>query len=136
MRLFDGNNYERTYYVCFRKADKWSWWHIFTGKKYAHCASFTPLVAGNWLFIDPTSGGIFIIEYLSYQHIINDLTRQFQVMLEIKTNYDKLYTPRAKGILTCVSVIKNMLGIKKWWIVTPKQLMKELYKNGRIIWRS
>ena len=35
------------------------------------------------------------------------------------------------GVHSCVSYIKRMLGINKWWIITPRQLYKEL-TNGNV----
>ena len=136
MRLFQAEQYARDYYVAFRKSDKFSWWNLFIGKELGHCLAFTPLVSGSWIMIDTTLGGIFIVEYLTKEHIFNDITSKFDYIVEIRTDYGKLFSPRYKGLITCVSVIKNLLGIKKWWIISPKQLLRELEKNGRIIWRS
>ncbi len=39
------------------------------------------------------------------------------------------------GPLNCVEQAKAFLGIKKWWIITPYQLYKEL-KNGQHFFSS
>ena len=36
-----------------------------------------------------------------------------------------------RGLITCVSVIKAAIGLKRWWIVTPYQLYKYLEEGER-----
>jgi hypothetical protein len=34
-----------------------------------------------------------------------------------------------RGLLTCVTVIKHLLGIRAWWVITPKQLYGYLQRR-------
>ena len=38
------------------------------------------------------------------------------------------YNPR--GIMTCVSTVKPLLGLRAWWVMTPYQLWNHLIYNG------
>lgn len=42
----------------------------------------------------------------------------------------KIQSYALRGIMTCVSAIKMAIGIKKWWIITPKQLYKRMLRQG------
>lgn len=39
--------------------------------------------------------------------------------------------PAFKGLITCVSVAKYLLGITNWWIITPFQLYQFLMKGNK-----
>ncbi len=40
------------------------------------------------------------------------------------------YTFLGRGVLTCVSLTKYVLGVRCWWVVTPYQLYRWLQRNG------
>jgi hypothetical protein len=39
---------------------------------------------------------------------------------------ENLKSPYVKGFMTCVTVAKDFLGIKKFWVLTPGQLFNEV----------
>lgn len=72
------------------------------------------------IVIDPTVDGIEV--FIAYNH-----HRPFSRYVRCVSKPTKTYS--LFGIHSCVSYIKRMLGINKWWIITPHQLYKEL-TNG------
>jgi hypothetical protein len=45
------------------------------------------------------------------------------------------YTPR--GVQSCVSVVKSLIGLKAWHIWTPQQLFNHLINNGGVVlWQA
>lgn len=56
------------------------------------------------------------------------VTDILRISLRIKSG--RGYIPR--GITTCVSVPKAVMGIKAWWILTPKQLYNYLLSIGAV----
>lgn len=53
----------------------------------------------------------------------------FEHKVTVKRNVPIMKHRGVFGFLNCVEQAKMYLGIKKWWILTPYQLYKEL-KNG------
>lgn len=46
----------------------------------------------------------------------------------VDLRFEREFIPR--GLLTCVSLIKAILGIHAWWCVTPEQLSVWMLRNG------
>lgn len=53
-------------------------------------------------------------------------------ILRVRVDIDREigYIPR--GMLTCVSGTKSLLGVRAWWVLTPKQLYRYLLENGAV----
>ena len=122
--------YKRDFFVCFRRSRKDHWWQIFTGKKRSHIFLITPCEKNSCVMIDPSEGGLGIY---AYPHSAIDVAKnsigngcevvQYRVEEEDMTGaYPKLFR-------TCVTIAKDLLGIRKWWIVTPGQLFNELRRR-------
>lgn len=41
-----------------------------------------------------------------------------------------------RGPLTCVTVVKQILGVHAWWIQTPRQLYRFLLQRGGVRWAN
>lgn len=119
-------SYQRTYIVVFKPADKDAWWIRFLDKCFVHCFLATYIDDKNCLIIDPAEGDtkIYVLnkpvesmisEYLLKGYKIADYTVKDTAMVMPRLNFK-----------TCVEVCKDFLGINKWWILTPKQLYREV----------
>ncbi len=50
--------------------------------------------------------------------------------LEVEVKEQPVYMPR---LMYCVSFIKHIVGINKFWVLTPYQLYCELLNNGAVL---
>lgn len=123
----------RTYYVVFdtyRGARMF--WHWFTGKEYAHCYLLTELEGGTLLRINPNCAECFIDEWFCDIDYAMDYLKDTTSILRYVCKYNslKLYIPR--GIVSCVSVTKYILGLRGVGLnaFTPRGLHKQLLKLG------
>ena len=117
--------YERKFIVCFTQASVKRWWLMFC-KRFSHVHLYTK-IGGIWCEISATIGGMYIREI-----------KLSEIELKAKIIFDKgeyidytvyagdIDKPRAKGIKTCVSVTKDLLGIKDKFIITPDQLYRRI----------
>ena len=114
-------------------------WHYFYSKKYSHAylmidydgvmVEYNPLLTK---FHTEIFKALDIDSYISavqkYEH-----NSPIQEVLEfnISTDIPPRYIPR--GLYSCVSIIKSIIGINDWFIITPKQLSKYIKKNYKYI---
>ena len=125
---------KRIYYVAFQSSLTWKIWDVFTTKDYRHC----------WLFMDREDGpGSILFEYRRGWMVMEDYVLSADAIIEVlKTCPEQSTVLRialdpwerkrypACGLITCVSIIKAVLRARGFWILTPKQLLKELRRLG------
>lgn len=125
---------KRTYYVAFQSSFTWKIWDVFTTKDYRHC----------WLFMDREDGpGSVLFEYRRGWMVMEDYVLSAADIIEVlktcpeqstvlRMTLDpwerKKYSP--SGLITCVSIIKAVLGVTQFWILTPRQLLNHLLGLG------
>lgn len=113
---------------CDNKTEKFFKWVLNKlHKNYSHVAVFKrSRIPGNIIEINPCSTNLFIRE--------QNITEFFELMRQpnITTLVVKAQNApiKIKGLITCVSVTKSILGITKAGIITPYQLFKHLEKNS------
>ena len=119
------------YYIGFSEREGLHFWDVFTTKKFRHCFAFK-WDGFNWIVIE-SLGCVLEVEILPYgedddvPQIMEDAGYLITQMKRVEHNK---YIFR--GWMTCVTVVKHLLGIRKPWIVTPKQLYNYIKrrKNG------
>ena len=128
--------------VVFQGSDNLGPWQVFAPPKWRHCwigiAVYFPepgLMANQWMIrIEPTTWGIDLdFNFMSLKQAAQkayDLGATSVLKLSVDTPPKHAYVPR--GFLSCVSVLKSILGLRACWIVTPKQLHRILRRNGAI----
>jgi len=140
-------------YVVFQRAlpQQWRWWHLITGREWAHCwmmraeAVGEPGLLGEWITIkvETTPARVHIDVYGGHP---DNLVAEAQVAmrtidvlaLTIDIGGREEYCPR--GPMSCVSLVKAMLGV--WWptVITPRQLHRKLVSLGaasaRVQWQT
>lgn len=111
------------------------WWNLFTGRKFAHCwavfenngvvVSINPLIWG----VQVSILNMTLAEYLQGVRTNPLFAAAFEMELEYLPTDRAVY----RGLYSCVSITKAVLGINDWRILTPKQLHDffERIKNGR-----
>lgn len=119
-------------YVVFCDSDA-LWWQRFLKKGYRHCFLILQDKSNNYLFIDNTSKRITfnLLENYQYENIPT-LCRSLNAKLikipvnemMMSSNFNNSSDPIP--LLTCVELIKRILGINKKSIITPWNLFKYL----------
>ena len=121
--------YKRDYYIVFTQAQNKRWWQIFTGNL-SHVILITPCDDKSCMMISPSEGGMEVNYYkksalmIALEAVGKGSTMSHKIVRE----YD-MKLPRFKFFRTCVGIVKDFLGINKWWIITPGQLYNELHKE-------
>jgi len=104
----------------------------FIDKRFSHCFLITGLAGGGSIIIDPSEGGMAVYECSESADVAAGKAIQKGCYAAVYTVRDhEMRNSRVKFLRTCVGICKDFLGIAKWWIITPKQLYKEVTTNGR-----
>ena len=115
------------YYFAFGNSDFPHLWDIFTRKGFRHCCAFK-WDGFNWLLVDPLGQGldITILNYTSEDDVPSIFRQAGWTVIRAKTINDKFIF---RGLMTCVTVCKQLVGIKACWGVTPWQLYNYIKKE-------
>lgn len=129
-----------TAYVVFQGAEHRRWWRIYTRRGWRHCYLILPAYPpGASLFSRP--GSIVINPWISYLRIDNltesppEICRRMvaegatcAIELPVDQKFTGAYVPR--GLMTCVSLIKAVIGCNAWHVWTPEQLARWMLRHG------
>ena len=115
------------YYFAFGNSDFPHLWDIFTRQGFRHCCAFK-WDGFNWLLVDPLGQGldITILNYTSEDDVPSIFRQAGWTVIRAKTINDKFIF---RGLMTCVTVCKQLVGIKACWVVTPWQLYNYIKKE-------
>lgn len=137
-----------TAYVVFAGAEHRRAWRIFTGRRWRHVMVIVPmyypapsLTADVYsIVINPLTFAVRI-DYVwkDPRALVDEMLNEgftAAIAVPVDHSYQVDYVPR--GVLTCVSLVKAILGIKgAWYIWTPKHLARYLARmGGEIITRK
>lgn len=123
--------YERKFYIIFSKKKYNTWWNWVLDTDIYHCHIITQ-VKSNTLIIDITRGAIELYDKNGSVDVYADIyIRCGYKVIKAIANEDEMKIPKYKGFITCVSLIKLMLGINKWNIITAKQLYNYLQRRAK-----
>ena len=135
----------RTYYVLFRNArisDRWA--RRFTVPGLEHCSVLES--------VNYPGEGLSHVEYCIHTETCFGVTiqqiywknaekmvaeklaeRRFTVVAVVKVDkrFSKRYIPF--GLLTCVTIVKSLLGIHNLRVQTPQSLLRYLENNGALV---
>ncbi len=118
--------------IVFQDSEKKHWWDIFTAKGFRHCSALKYLYQlDKWVMIDWCTSGLFI-EFLPsniVDTIIVNVNDQKGAFVEIDM---MSRSPRFAPFLPlyCVTAVKELIGLRKWSVITPKQLYCALIRLG------
>lgn len=124
-------SYTFDYLVCFQSKEKCN---SLLGKLFGHVILWRNITAISCVRIEPTLEGLLVVPYnANVNDFMESLGKDFKTYIwrtKIEDFTQKRYFLEP---FTCVSVAKQLLGIKKWWIMTPKQLERYIIsKNGNL----
>lgn len=122
----------RDYYVVFdRLRGEKRFWNIFTGKTYAHVWALTPLCNNLTLVIKPFPSGCQIEEWpCNIKQAIDLIPQDTTSVLKYTVEYGNLSHYRFYSVMSCVSYLKYLLGVRGFFIATPLSLYKKLVHLG------
>jgi len=116
------------WYVVFVDGMGNNFWDVVTCKKFRHCYAFR-WDGYNWIVVDALSQSLEVHILPFGQEV--DLPKETLALGHQLVYFTKLRRGSFifRGLMTCVSTVKHLLGIRAWWIVTPKQLYNYLTKE-------
>jgi hypothetical protein len=128
-----------TAYVFFQGAEHRRFWRIFTRRGWRHVFVVLPVYRSASLADDVASMVInpvlHCVETDVYFHHPAKLAQEALrdgvtcvIKIRIDRSFKRDYVPR--GLFTCVSLIKSILGISAWYVWTPEHLARFLLRNG------
>lgn len=129
-----------TAYVVFEGSDHAGIWSPILKPGFRHCYVLLPfwypepsITGFEWtLKIEQTGWGI---DYEIFYHPLDEVAEaalnhgskcvvKFPVAIDAKPGYF------LRGLGNCVTVIKSLLALRAWWVITPYQLHQWLLHNG------
>lgn len=98
-------------------------------RKFRHCAVIFRQDDNKYLMLNPSSRTLDI--FVLTQRDLNILKQHGWIFIETKSNAanQKHHLCSVKHSVSCVVVVKNIIGIKNQFIWTPDQLYRKLTKK-------
>lgn len=123
------------YYIVFTDAGRWNFWDVFTSPGWRHCMAVR-WDGYNWLAIDPIGSMLHVdvLDYTEKDDVPRLLASQGHKVVYIRKQQNDKFIMR--GMMTCVTITKHLLGIRAWWVMTPKQLAKHLVRKHNGIFKT
>lgn len=127
-------------YVVFQNTASWRPWNIFTSAGWRHCWVMTTvywpapgLTADRYMtMVEGVVWGLHVdTVWTDPIKLTEDLYREgatavLQVSMPLPPAY--VHTPAVR-LMTCVTVVKAVLGLRACWVWTPKQLFTYLVRH-------
>jgi hypothetical protein len=120
----DGNS--KLYYVIFKPIGVKRWWAKFLYKPFGHVFIATKTEMGHFWIVSDCKGGNIFTELVPTQ----DLRELFPRMVIIPFQSITHKEPHFRFFhINCVEIVKLVLGIRSWRIITPYQLYKHIEES-------
>lgn len=123
----------RTWYVIFDqpRTNRFRWIRFFTGYLFSHCYAVTEAGEGVIIF-EPLAWGLYCSYYpIKLEAALEDVMKSdTTALLSVTVEYIKSIDNVPRGLYTCVSSVKALLGLRKCpFTITPFQLYKRLCRH-------
>jgi hypothetical protein len=121
-------------FVSLDKNASFYWWQLFTGRKWGHVWMMGLSDCG-YVVINPRGHHFYIEHFWSsldpYTFISAASVGQEVVgAIEVSKPVGILWKPNIQPFYSCVSIVKDILNIRKLFVFTPKQLHDHLLTVG------
>ena len=127
------------YYVVFDKCHGKEWWDWFLHPRFQHVRMYTASGGGHnhsgHIAINPLAHTLSIADNaISVTDMIShEIEQGCTAVLQFTVHYGACYKYAHVEPLTCVSLAKRVLCIRRRWLLTPKALYHELIKAGAVV---
>lgn len=115
-------------WLVFTSGERNHWWHWFLDPRFHHVYALL-LRRGTWIRFDAALDGtnVDVIDAPVYA-MAQDLVEPGAIVLEVKRTRqtERMRAPWVVGPLTCVEAIKALLGIRRFFVWTPRQLYRHI----------
>lgn len=113
---------------------------MFTGRYWRHCFVIVPYYYPKpglnarvfSQIINPTTFNVMVeVEDIHPEEFAKQLLREGYtsvIKVPVAHSFKTEYIPR--GLLTCVTLVKAIIGVRAWYVWTPKHLARYLIRNG------
>ena len=100
-----------------------------SGRPTSHCFAFRPVSHDLWLLVEHSVMGLDVRELpdAAGAALIELCQTKGRLLLVPSTRRSIRWVPPQ---ITCVSVVKDLVGLRAWWVITPRQLHCALLKKG------
>lgn len=129
-----------TAYLIFSGAEHGIWWRMFTPRGFRHVQLIIPADGDRNLF--DQSGQCIVVNATSYSVTVNLFDKRARELADdfldagatmvltwfVDVGFTREFIPR--GFLTCVSIVKALIGVNVWYLITPDHLARWLIRNG------
>ena len=122
----EGLGYSREYWVIFKPTTIKRWYAKLLYKPFGHVFLATPTELGHFWIVSDSKGGNIFTELVPMQ----DLRQLYpnSVIIPFKSITHK--EPHFRWwFINCVEIVKLVLGIRDWRIITPFQLYKYIKRT-------
>lgn len=119
------------------------WWDVFTFWKSGHVLVFWEVADSDENFrftqsLEYILGRVMVALYLiPPEEWIDQLAETGRVVEVIEWGIDKIesFHYNLRGLMTCTSVIKAVIGVNAPFVLNPQQLSRELLsRGGKLVW--
>lgn len=131
----------RTYYVVFQNSVFHRPWQIFTWNGFEHCWVFFPKYMGppglltrqHTLKVEPLSTFIDVDYWATDpEEVAAEFIKEDFILdiVKISLSLPETVSYNVRGLINCVTVVKSVMGLGKWFVMTPQQLRRYLLRIG------
>jgi len=131
----------RTYYVVFQNTLFHRPWRLFTWNGYQHVWLFYPKYMGppglltrqHTIKVEPLSTYLDT-DYWACEpeEIAEEIIKEDYILdiIKISLPLPSNVSYNIRGLITCVTIVKFVMGLSKWFVMTPQQLHRYLLRIG------
>jgi hypothetical protein len=120
--------------VVFDRSYGRAWWKVFLHPRFQHVHCLRETADGRTLMVSSMAHVMCVREYPNslFDIVQQELGQNPTAILQYLVHYGSSYKHAPIDFLTCVSVVKRLLGITTG-VNTPKQLYHELIRAGATV---
>jgi len=122
------------YVIAFTHQGSPRWWNRFLHPRALHVFALK-WTGKHWVMVHPRIAylEVQVLEY-DQESDLPEIVAKMEIDGLCRVNFNHLDTDRIRvpwlfGPWTCVSQIKALLGIRAWWVLTPRQLWLHLNRG-------
>jgi len=131
----------RTYYVVFQNSFFHRPWHVFTWNRYQHVWVFFPKYMGpqgllttqHTIKVEPLSTFVDVDYWAADpEEVATEFIKEGHILdiVKISLCLPETVSYNVRGLINCVTVVKSVMGLGKWFVMTPQQLHRYLLRIG------